>query len=161
MFCVNCGNELKENYKFCYNCGSPVNTVIKYIKKEPALPLNWYNFYFHFRLPLAIIFDLLLLISFFSYEDSIWYGYPYYVFLIGLLFFALEFFTFLFFKYKIGYILNNILLWCNVVYMCLYMFTEIFDIYMLIFNLIFMTLIWWLPNFIYFSKRKYMFNKKI
>ena len=33
MFCVNCGKEIKENWKFCVNCGFDLSGITG--KKEP------------------------------------------------------------------------------------------------------------------------------
>lgn len=34
MFCVNCGKEIKENWKFCFNCGFDLSGITG--KKEPV-----------------------------------------------------------------------------------------------------------------------------
>jgi len=37
MFCINCGNKLKENNNFCIKCGNKINNQVFNIIKSPSL----------------------------------------------------------------------------------------------------------------------------
>lgn len=162
MFCKNCGNEISENDKFCKKCG------YKLIEESNNnLPLNWYKFYRYFRLPVSIIFGILSCIGLFSNDMDFW---PEATFIFAIIFILLILFyiiVLLLFDYKIGYLLNNILIIIEIVLYSINCTLGIQNslntvnnvlIYMLTYILIF-GVIWGIPNYIYFKKRKYLFSK--
>ena len=72
MYCVNCGNKVKDTDIYCSKCGKKINretTQDKTSKQSNSevLSMLWYNFFTYGRLPLGIIFNIIALF-FYNYS---------------------------------------------------------------------------------------------
>lgn len=167
MYCRKCGNKLLETSNFCPSCGARVirntenNVESKKIKtKSNILSMDWYKTFQYFIIPLMIIIFCLTL---FYYDYSSFYydktelG----LFLINIamiVFFIVTCYS-LGKKFKNTFKLITTALFIQCIYISSFIVT-ISDMDWITFWFFFcLSLgIWFAPNFIYFNKRKNIFN---
>lgn len=183
MYCRNCGKEVLETDKFCANCGeanevkSNVITEVRtntenkqnVVDANNTLPMNWWNFWKYFRFPVGIF---LTIINIFGYLPELEvntitiFALITDIFLVVLMCTTYYHFAI---QSKFGYKLLNV--WiviesvCNVLNATisntsdeLYAITMLDFVTQFICTFAIWALIWILPNYVYFNKRKHCFN---
>lgn len=169
MFCGKCGNKLIEKDDFCRKCGTKIhseNKVDYYIESEENLGIKWFNIYTYFFLPMFLV-SFVIRITFFFNDNLQSFDISLLSYMFGLLITVLETifivltFLALIHKKKIGYISNFILLafTCFLLPYRIIILDNIFEttLWILLYSFI-LLLVWFYPNFIYFRKRKYLFE---
>ena len=69
MYCVKCGNKVRNNDIYCSKCGNKINREMiqdsnVYQENIETLPINWYKFFTYFRLPIGIALGIFSLASY-------------------------------------------------------------------------------------------------
>lgn len=177
MYCRNCGNKLLDTDNFCNKCGIEINinqdnnelNQSSNDKINVNLPMNWFNFWKYVRFPLGILVSLYNLFNYINYETS---NLILVSLFIDIFIFAFLCMTFSFFinRKKIGiYFINTWLIIelltnifnsvVNTYFNSNYISTFTDFIITYVVTIIIVGLIWTLPNYIYFNKRKNYFCK--
>ena len=184
MYCRNCGSKLLDSDKFCNNCGTRVINDVEIEKTHKnviensnkiqevtnELPMNWWNFWIYFRFPVGILISFLAFLSTIYYlgnTDIDFYIIIYlatnlaYIILMGFSYYNV------FQKKKRGYIIfiyyiiaEALLFSFDLVIQNFsplsYSISEMFCFFIII--AVIWSGIWVYPNYIYFNKRKHLFN---
>lgn len=185
IYCRNCGNKVLDTDKFCSRCGhaiekiieQPIRTVHNLEEKQSThhakeLPKNWWNFWQYVRFPVGIICLVVGIVDYLPTLDVNMINI--YTFLIDLAVLVIMFITYYHFlmENKIGYNFLNSWLVIELVTNALTTTTNSFAdnyegsnlldfaIYFVI-TVCILGIIWTLPNYIYFKKRKSLFNDNI
>lgn len=182
MYCNYCGNKILDTNRFCSKCGVQIINSItcsdinfNYSTKEnspPKLPMNWYKFWKYARFPLSIVLSAINIAYYLlTYNLELNLG-NIFLFLIDMLTFILMYVTYYNFYVtnSKGYKLIIFWLFFELFYYPLILSLKIsLELYstLLKFAICFCVtsflfgLIWTLPNYIYFKKRKYFFSDKL
>ena len=173
VYCRKCGSKMLLTDNFCPNCGLNVHDDVlqKYantnVKAGNKLPMDWWNFWEYFILPASMLLYFISIIKMLFIEPINTID-PIICNFIVLIYMAV---TYCFFIYR----QSNAGFYIMIVYLALSTligasvnttFIEIFsnemysDDYLLIIfcMLIIHTVAWFLPNYIYFTKRKNYFS---
>ena len=173
VYCRKCGSKMLLTDNFCPNCGLNVhdNVLQKYantnVKAGNKLPMDWWKFWEYFILPASMLLYFISIIKMLFIEPINTID-PIICNFIVLIYMAV---TYCFFIYR----QSNAGFYIMIVYLALSTligasvnttFIEIFsnemysDDYLLIIfcMLIIHTVAWFLPNYIYFKKRKNYFS---
>lgn len=173
VYCRKCGSKMLLTDNFCPNCGLNVHDDVlqKYantnVKAGNKLPMDWWNFWEYFILPASMLLYFISIIKMLFIEPINTID-PIICNFIVLIYMAV---TYCFFIYR----QSNAGFYIMIVYLALSTligasvnttFIEIFsnemysDDYLLIIfcMLIIHTVAWFLPNYIYFKKRKNYFS---
>lgn len=163
MYCVKCGNKIKNTDIYCSKCGNKINREVSQddTTKQPSsktLSMVWYNFFTYVRLPIGIIISIisLLLYNYSSFiYDKIALGICF-INIAMLIFYCLSLYM-LHFKKKetMIYIVIELVIECISVFINSTYYLN--DILSSIISLILIFAIWFVPNYIYFNKRKNIF----
>lgn len=175
-YCTKCGTPFSEEDMFCGGCGKRLKLATSnFAKKErkyvvealsdkfipsPSdnilkvsgnLPLNWFKFYVYFRLPFSILLSIIVI-------SSVPAGYKIIelidLLLLSVLFYGLH-------KRKLwAWTLNFVLIALETLAKALiYCYNQQIDeVSVVTLTLLVAYIVWATPNFIYFYKRKYLFN---
>lgn len=180
MYCRNCGKEVLETDKFCVSCGNAleVNNVkitetIKNNKQEQSsvknstLPMNWWNFWKYVRFPLGFILTASNIVAYLpELEVNSITIFALLIDISMVVFMLITYYHFLE-QNKIGYKLINAWLIVELTFntintainsMSSYTTVTLMDFagsFVLAFLIL--GLVWTLPNYIYFKKRKSCF----
>lgn len=180
MYCRNCGNELLKTDKFCEKCGKAIinsqNTNINNIEQENNeiiknndLPLNWLNFWKYIRFPVGIFLSVFNIGNYLVNEQlelNIIIILAFLIDVSSIIFMCVTFYHFAY-PTKKGYALLNIWL---LVELLLNSFNTTLNsstiecstlldfVTYFVITFTVLGLIWTLPNYIYFKKRKYYFS---
>lgn len=138
-----------ENRNIQLASKAEVEELVKRLGQEEKekIPEKWLNLYTYFRIPLSILRDLILIVKYPSYNV------PYIIFDVVLLylFFGLH-------KRRLwGWKLNWIVLMVSTL-LCPLDLDKSGNNYF--FYLVILSLVWLLPNCIYFKKRRHLFSPK-
>ena len=180
MYCRNCGNKLLDDDNFCVECGKKIfkdistketstkkdEVIVDKVVSKENLPMNWWNFICYVRFPLGFFLSLINISASLEYELD-FFGKAFLAISIFLVIYMVVVFYFMAEKKKSGYKLlliyfiveilysamNNILLNTQLYY---WEFTEVFVTFLLV--IAFFGLIWFYPNYKYFTKRKEYFK---
>lgn len=169
MYCSNCGKELKNNDKFCKYCGKAVegyiqNENINTENNRKDLGMKYFNFFSKFYLSFIIIINILTLFSFSGMKE--WNIYTYSILIIDIALYIIipiKLLNDLPKKTRFIYILLISFILIDYLYKVI---TVSFTTYINYPNSslieyalisIFMLGIWFIPNIIYFIKRKDVF----
>lgn len=173
VYCRKCGSKMLLTDNFCPNCGLNVHDNILQehantnVKAENKLPMDWWKFWEYFIFPASMLLYFISIIKMLFIESISTVG-PIICNFIVLIYMAV---TYCFFIYR----QSNAGFYIMIVYLALSTligasvnttFIEIFsnemysDDYLLIIfcMLIIHTVAWFLPNCIYFKKRKNYFS---
>lgn len=173
VYCRKCGSKMLLTDNFCHNCGLNVHDNILQehantnVKAENKLPMDWWKFWEYFIFPASMLLYFISIIKM-LFIESISTVDPILCNFIVLIYMAV---TYCFFIYR----QSNVGFYIMIVYLALSTlvgasinttFLEIFsnemysDDYLLIIfcMLIIHTVAWFLPNYIYFKKRKNYFS---
>lgn len=173
VYCRKCGSKMLLTDNFCPNCGLNVHDGVLQehantnVKAENKLPMDWWKFWEYFILPASMLLYFISIIKMLFIEpistiDPIIYNFIVFIYMAV---------TYCFFIYR----KNDAGFYIMIVYLALSTligasvnttFIEIFsnemysDDYLLIIfcMLIIHTVAWFLPNYIYFKKRKNYFS---
>lgn len=178
MYCSKCGNKLSTFDMFCSKCGKKIsNKTITDIQEDEEndddeiveqfsenLPMNWWKFWQYCRLPVGLILSI---ISLYSYTEITMTPVMLFVLMINVLLIVLLVLTLyaLIAKKMMGYYLLIITLFlstlCNT-FMNTFSnakdssdITEPCIVFLVSFGIL--CIIWILPNYIYFKKRRNLF----
>ena len=173
MYCTNCGKEIKEDYKFCKYCGNNIkeerqekNIKEKSIEENSQEKgMKYYNFFSKVYLSIIIVINIIALGNYINIEN--WDVYLFMQFLLDIILYIVlpialidgmqkrtEFMyklvmTFLILDYIYKVVLVSVTSYINNPY------TNI-TIYILLATI--MYAIWFVPNIIYFVKRRKIFK---
>lgn len=180
MYCRNCGNELLETDKFCEKCGNPIsikstivtdnrNDCIKETinNQHKNLPINWLNFWKYIRFPLGIILSVANVGLYLpKLEVNLVTIFALLIDILVICFMCITYYHFLM-QNKIGY--SFLITWliielvfnsvnASVSFVSNFEYETLLDFaFGFLLAIGFLGLIWTLPNYIYFKKRKYYF----
>lgn len=170
MYCRECGNKLFESDKFCSNCGIKINKNFLEINKQMnissdkvvseknnILPMNWYNFFTYFRLPLGIVLNTYTLFTY-NYSSFVYNKIELGIFFINIALIILLVLSFYMLhkrmKNTMTCIIILLLVEClSIIGNCINSFNVL--TYIVITFITFV--IWFIPNYIYFKKREDIF----
>lgn len=173
MYCRKCGNKLLNSDNFCSECGTKVTdeeteVLEKLIheentpsqKEQPNLPMNWFNFWQYFRLPVGFVISILNLL--FSYESMTMNFFALVILLINIFLIILIGSTLYAFslRKRSGYYMILTLLPLQTAWNIFVSAFDTFDLtnfYVFLILLAFFSIVWICPNYIYFQKRKDFF----
>lgn len=179
MYCRNCGNKVLDSDNFCANCGYNIEKNLErnenhqyYEERQNKtydinLPMNWWNFWQYIRFPLSILFSVITIVNYLPNLDINLISIS--AFLIDFLFFALILVTYFYFlmqNNKYGYRIMSIYLITDSIYTSISIALENIDIvnstlfdFAILFVIAFAiySIVWTVPNYVYFQKRKYCF----
>lgn len=172
MYCTNCGKKVNDTYKFCKYCGNAIetekkiekntNTVI--IDKQENLSMKYFRFYSTWYLFLAIVFNIINIAGFGNIDE--WNSYTYMALLLEfILYIAIPIKLVHEMPKKTKFIFKLLLAFLILDYICKVIFNSINYLYdnpnesilTYILLLIAFYAIWYIPNIIYFIKRKNIF----
>lgn len=176
-YCINCGNKVLGLDRFCSNCGHAIGKIQEEQKRRATnidsyenLPMNWWNFWQYIRFPIGFISTTWNIVDYLPTLDINLINI--FVFLIDLscaFFMIVTYYHFLM-RNKIGYKFLNSWLVIELIVNSLtitingftdnYTNMEDFVIYFVITICIF-GIVWALPNYKYFKKRKYLFDDSL
>lgn len=179
MYCRNCGNKILDIDNFCSKCGFQITDNVTYSdakfndskisNNSRRLPMNWFKFWKYIRFPLSVILSsaniayyliaydleldlnniflflidvtslLLMYITYYNFDINNQKGYK---LLMVWLFFELFYYSF-----------SSALRISSEMYSTLREFAICFFT-----ALVLLGLVWTLPNYMYFKKRKCCFN---
>lgn len=170
MYCRECGNKLFESDKFCSNCGIKINKNFLEVNKQinissdkvvpernNILPMNWYNFFTYFRLPLGIVLNTYTLFTY-NYSSFVYNKIELGIFFINIALIILLVLSFYMLhkrvKNTMTCIIILLLVEClSIIGNCINFFNVL--TYIVITFITFV--IWFIPNYIYFKKREDIF----
>lgn len=163
MYCVKCGNKVRNDDLYCSKCGNKINREIiqdsnDYQEKIETFPMNWYKFFTYFRLPTGIALGIFSLTSYnystFAYNKI---ALGNFLINIAIIIFAGIALYMLHTKNKetMTFVVIQLIVEC--ISICINSVYYSNNILSSIISLIFIVIIWFIPNYIYFSKRKNLF----
>ena len=183
MYCRNCGKEILNTDKFCANCGeanefkSNVITEIKpnidsqpnvvYVQQNNSLPMNWWKFWQYFRFPLGIILTASTIGEGLAMLEANMFTVMAVTIDVSMLILMIVTYYHFLVKNKIGYKFMTTWLIIESIYYALSLTIEnLGDEYTtlmkfgcdFIITALIWAIIWTVPNYIYFQKRKHCFN---
>lgn len=183
MYCRNCGKEVLETDKFCAYCGEAnevKSNVITEIKTDTEskqnvvyvqnnnLPMNWWNFWKYFRFPVGIIMTAVNITSYLPELEV--NAITIFALLTDISIVILMFTTYYHFleqdkigyKFTIAWLIIELI--SNTLNTAITSLSDYSNITLMDFSASFFVagaiygLVWTLPNYIYFKKRKHCFN---
>ena len=166
MYCRQCGSKLLDNDNFCTDCGVKIiksEQITKNIEVETnknhqnELPMNWYKFFNYFRIPISMIttIGLLFVIDYPSfYYNKTEFG----IFLLFLGLLTFDSVLFYMMKNRLKNTLKLIIAKLIIEIACVFFYTIGGDVNNPLSIPIFISfsIIWFICNYIYFYKRKYI-----
>lgn len=165
MYCSSCGKEIGEDEKFCKYCGSSIHKNIQNNENDTIkIGMKYFNFYSKFYLSFIIIINMLSFVNFSGIEE--WNIYTYAILVIDIMLYILlpmKLLNDLRKKTKFIYKLLLAFLLLDYIFKVI---TVSFTIYInhpesSLIEYIFLSIsifgIWFVPNLIYFIKRKKFF----
>lgn len=182
IYCRNCGKEIIETDKYCANCGHIVeareyddsnkNNLETQNVLQSDLPMNWWNFWKYVRFPIGVILTVINIMDYLPTLDVNVINIFAFLTDISLLVLMITTYYHFLMQNKIGYKFLNawliIELVCNSLnttvealadsygYITLMDFVGPFFLAVCIIGIV-----WTVPNYIYFKKRKSLFNDSI
>lgn len=163
MYCVKCGNKVRNNDIYCSKCGNKINREMiqdsnVYQENIETLPINWYKFFTYFRLPIGIALGIFSLASY-NYSSFVYNKIALGNFLINIaiIIFAGIALYMLHTKNKESMVFVVIQLIVECISICTNSVYYSNNILSSIISLIFIVIIWFIPNYIYFNKRRKLF----
>lgn len=169
MYCRKCGEKLLDTDNFCPKCGVKIvvsndnSTIIKMEdNKTKEISMNWYKIFSYFCLPL-IFFVYTITLFFYNFNsfsyDKIEFGVFLIniaeVFLYGITICSLFKKSIHTFKYIVATLVVNCLNFAGTTSIQFKNSSLYFWIFLILF-----ILIWFIPNYVYFNKRKNIFINK-
>ena len=180
MYCRNCGKEILKTDKFCVNCGNATeisanivvetNTTITNTIQNNNLPMNWWKFWEYFRFPVGFILTVFNIVDYLpDLEVNTITVFAFLIDIFVAIFMFVTYYQFLMRK-KLAYNFFNtwliIELTCNTINVTSnsisnYNTATLMDFAAsFVFSLFVFGLVWTLPNYIYFKKRKNFFYEE-
>lgn len=173
MYCTNCGKEVKESYKYCNNCGSEIETIEKnekkYIQedvpKENCFGMRYFKFFSTVYLTIVAIISIINMINYRNIEE--WNIYITYNLILDIMLYIIipiKLLNDLPKRTLISYILVLIFLISDYVYKVImvsiatYINNPYTNVGINILLLVIIYGIWFIPNIIYFVKRRKVFT---
>lgn len=174
MYCQNCGKELLDSDdKYCRYCGSELN-ISKEIKNDSVSSqynppsLKWFNFYYAVGLPITIIFNIIMNVIPITSQIVEHNNYNFFSVSTIILFFILYIFIPVSAQLNLkssketGYKFLLLFLICDYICKITFSFVTVIiyhseDIFTYIFLFTLIYSIWFIPNIIYFFKRRKYF----
>ena len=163
MYCVKCGNKVKNTDIYCAKCGNKINQELSRDnttdqEDSKAIPMLWYNFFTYVRLPLGIIISIF---SLFLYNYSL---FVYNKIALGFFFISIAMIIFYCTTLYMLHTKNK----DSMIYIVIQLILECISVsinsinysYNILYGIICFVLvfaIWFIPNYIYFKKRKNIF----
>ena len=169
MYCVNCGKETGIEDKYCKYCGKKIlndnqkNSVDRVKNDNSALSMKYYDFFKKWYLPFIVIINLLIIISNLLNFESMDLIVLLIIDVILYLALPIKLISVLEKKEKFGFFLLIIFFILDYIVKVLFGTINFFEndsengffIYAIILIVIYG--IWFVPNMIYFVKRRYLF----
>lgn len=165
MYCSNCGKEIKKNEIFCKYCGNSINKELYNGKNnKKRIGMKYFNFYSKFYLIFIIIINMLSFFNFLGIEE--WNIYTYSILIIDIILYVvlpikllndLRKRTKFIYRLLLAFLLLDYLYKVITLAFTTYIGNPNLSLIEYVFISIFMFGIWFIPNLIYFIKRKDMF----
>ena len=174
-YCRNCGKELLETDKFCPSCGhsiKPHNVHSNIEAQSSDLPMNWWKFWQYVRFPIGIIFTAINIADYLpALEVNMVNIFAFLTDVSLLVLMIVTYYHFLM-QNKIGYKFLNawliIELVCNSLNATIKTLADNYGYITLIdfvgpflFTVCIIGIVWTVPNYMYFKKRKSLFNDSV
>lgn len=174
VYCRKCGSKMLLTDNFCPNCGLNVHDNILQehantnVKAENKLPMDWWKFWEYFIFPASMLLYFISIIKMLFIESISTVG-PIICNFIVLIYMAVTYCFFIYRKSNVGFYIMIVYLALSTLIGASLNTTIIENIctsrmnpdeYLLILFciLIIHTVTWFLPNYIYFKKRKNYFS---
>lgn len=170
MYCTNCGKEIKREYKFCKNCGSNINIEEQNeitnaaIEKEKNISMKYFKFFSTIYLGIIIILNIFTLSKYRNIEIVNVYIFLQllleiilYIMLPIKLLYELPKKTKFIYKLLLGFLILDYIYKVMLASINCYYKNEYINITIYIILSTIMYAIWYVPNIIYFIKRKSIF----
>lgn len=176
MYCRNCGKKVLETDKFCVNCGNAIEVILTNINskqeqssvKNNNLPMNWWNFWKYVRFPLGIFLSVINIVAYLpELEVNLITIFAFFIDIAIVAIMCVTYYHFYMhnkigYKFLLAYLIIELI--CNCIdsastYLENYKFTSLVD-FAIPFALAFFVygIVWVVPNYIYFKKRKNCFS---
>ena len=168
MYCTNCGKEIKSNYKYCKNCGSIVegeNINADIEDKPKELGMKYYNFFSKIYLVIIVAINVLAMANYNNVEN--WNIYILIQLLLDILIYivlpiklseSMQKQTEITYKLLITFLILDYIYKVVLVSINCYINNPYIGLATYIITILIIYGIWFIPNIIYFTKRRKIFK---